>query len=116
MPVHWPPRSIEASPPPGVVGKAERGLETRGVSRALEKADRYGDMDELSAVLEKGESGPPNLQSRCAHHCLTTATAAPLLPPPGSEYSPSFQHRSAAASSGLWFPIFRSVAVLVSSL
>jgi hypothetical protein len=24
----------------------------------LEKADRYGDMDELSAVLEKGESGP----------------------------------------------------------
>lgn len=58
MPVHWPPRSSEASPPPGVVGNCDRGLETSGVSRALEKAERYGDIDELSAVLEKGESGP----------------------------------------------------------
>lgn len=41
-----------------MVGSADRGLETSGVSRALENAERYGDMDELSAVLENGESGP----------------------------------------------------------
>lgn len=58
MPVHCPPRSSDAKPPPGVVGMVDRGLETNGVSRALENAERYGDMDELSAVLEKGESGP----------------------------------------------------------
>lgn len=41
-----------------MVGIVDLGLDTSGVSRALEKAERYGDIDELSAVFEKGESGP----------------------------------------------------------
>ena len=35
-----------------------RGDDECGMSRAHENADRYGDMVELSAVFEKGDSGP----------------------------------------------------------
>lgn len=35
-----------------------RGLDIRGMSRAHEKADRYGEMFELNAVFENGERVP----------------------------------------------------------